>query len=260
MDKEAIMTRIGQHLDYVKSLGYNPIYIALYGSQNYELDIEESDIDTKAIVLPSLEEIVLNKKPISAEIVLPNDEHCDIKDIRLMFGNYKKQNVNFLETLFTDFYIIDDAAADEIKELRALNERIAHYNQKAAVKTMVGMAEQKYHAMEHDYPSKVEILEKYGYDPKQVHHIVRLREFLERYINGESFKDCLISKHKAHLLRIKKGEFSLLDARQIAQAERTKIKTISNIFLEKEIEIDNEVEEKMNDIMVRLFKKKLNIV
>ena len=110
------------------------------------------------------------------------------------------------------------------------------------------------------YPSKVEILEKYGYDPKQVHHIVRLREFLERYINGESFKDCLISKHKAHLLRIKKGEFSLLDARQIAQAERTKIKTISNIFLEKEIEIDNEVEEKMNDIMVRLFKKKLNIV
>ena len=249
MDKEAIMTRIGQHLDYVKSLGYNPIYIALYGSQNYELYVEESDIDTKAIVLPSL-----------AEIVLPNDEHCDIKDIRLMFGNYKKQNVNFLETLFTDFYIIDDAAADEIKELRALNERIAHYNQKAAVKTMVGMAEQKYHAMERDYPSKVEILEKYGYDPKQVHHIVRLREFLERYINGESFKNCLISKHKAYLLRIKKGEFSLLDARQIAQTERIKIKTISDVFLEKEIEIDSEVEEKMNDIMVRLFKKKLNIV
>lgn len=162
--------------------------------------------------------------------------------------------------MFTDFYIIDDAAADEMKELRALNERIAHYNQKAAVKTMVGMAEQKYHAMERDYPSKVEILEKYGYDPKQVHHIVRLREFLERYINGESFKNCLISKHKAYLLRIKKGEFSLLDARQIAQTERIKIKTISDVFLEKEIDIDNEVEEKMNDIMIRLFKKKLNIV
>ena len=39
MDKEAIMTRVGQHLDYVISLGYNPIYIALYGSQNYELDV-----------------------------------------------------------------------------------------------------------------------------------------------------------------------------------------------------------------------------
>ena len=89
---------------------------------------------------------------------------------------------------------------------------------------------------------------------------MRLREFLERYINGESFKNCLISKHKAYLLRIKKGEFSLLDARQIAQTERIKIKTISDVFLEKEIEIDSEVEEKMNDIMVRLFKKKLNIV
>lgn len=261
MDKEAkkIMNRIEQHLDYVKEKGYNPIYIALYGSQNYELQTEKSDIDTKAIVLPSLEEIVLNKKPISVEIELPNGEYCDIKDIRLMFGNFKKQNINFLEILFTDFYLFDSAAADEVKELRLLREDIAHYNQKAAVNGMKGMAEQKFAAMEHDFPSKKEVLEQFGYDPKQLHHIVRLREFLERYISGESFEDCLISKHKAHLLRIKEGKFSLFDARQIATAEMNKIRTIAAEFVENEFEINNEIEEKMNDIMLRLFKKKLNI-
>lgn len=262
MEKEAkkIKNRIEQHLDYIRQKGYNPIYIALYGSQNYELQTEKSDIDTKAIVLPSLEEIVLNKKPVSMEVELPNGEHCDVKDIRLMFGNFKKQNINFLEILFTDYYWFDDAAEDEIEELRSLREDIARYNQKVAVSCMKGMAEQKFQALEKEFPSKLEVLEKYGYDPKQLHHIVRLREFLERYINGESFKDCLLSNHKTHLLRIKEGKFTLFDARQIALAEMNKIKVIVAEFSENELEVNNEIEEKMNDIMLRLFKKKLNIV
>ena len=76
----------------------------IQGSQNYGLDIYtdeyKSDIDTKAIVIPSLEDVVLNKKPISTTHILYNNEHLDIKDIRLYFNNFKKQNINFIEILF----------------------------------------------------------------------------------------------------------------------------------------------------------------
>ena len=52
------------------------------GSQNYGLDIYDndymSDVDTKAIILPSFEDIVLNREPKSTTIVLDNNEHIDV--------------------------------------------------------------------------------------------------------------------------------------------------------------------------------------
>lgn len=267
MDKEAkIMSRVSEHFDYVKNLGYEPIYIGLYGSQNYELDTLHSDVDTKVIVLPSLEDIVLNKKPLSVELELPNKEHCDIKDIRLMIKSFKKQNINFLEILFTKYFRVELWAATELNELCSLREEIAHYNEIAAVKCMSGMATQKYCALQRDFPSKREVLERFGYDPKQLHHIIRLREFLERYILGETFEDCLISKHKEYLIRIKNGEVSNENAMLLAQTELNKILDIENDFLkkeysiEKEIEKTDKIEEKLNNILIRLFKKKLNIL
>ena len=42
--------------------GYNVLYIALYGSQNYGVSDEYSDIDAKAIVLPKIDDIVFIKR------------------------------------------------------------------------------------------------------------------------------------------------------------------------------------------------------
>ena len=36
----------------------------------------------------------------------------DIKDIRLYFDNFKKQNINFVEILFTDFYLVNPKYKD----------------------------------------------------------------------------------------------------------------------------------------------------
>lgn len=49
---------------YKKSLeqdGYRVLYIGLYGSNNYGVDDEYSDVDAKVIVLPSLDDIVFKK-------------------------------------------------------------------------------------------------------------------------------------------------------------------------------------------------------
>ena len=49
----------------------------LQGSQNYLLDYEESDIDTKLIVVPTFKDIALARKPVSTTHIRENDEHID---------------------------------------------------------------------------------------------------------------------------------------------------------------------------------------
>ena len=188
-----IMKRVQEHYD--EALQYFPeeqiVGVFLQGSQNYELDYEGSDVDTKLIVVPSFKDICLNKKPVSTTHVRANDEHTDWKDIRLYMETFRKQNLNFLEILFTDFYIINPTYKEEWDRLVAAREFIARMNEFRAVKSMKGIALEKFHAMEHRYPTKADIIDKYGYDGKQVSHLIRVYDYLRRYIAGESYEDCL---------------------------------------------------------------------
>lgn len=189
-----IMKRVRDHYD--EALKYfkpeEIVGVFLQGSQNYGLDYEGSDVDTKLLVVPSFKDICLNAKPISTTHVRDNDEHTDWKDIRLYMETFRKQNLNFLEILFTDFYIINPMYKEQWDRLVAAREAIAHMNPHRAVKSMKGIALEKYHAMEHRYPTKVDIIDAYGYDGKQVSHLIRVYDYLERYIAGEKYADCLI--------------------------------------------------------------------
>ena len=190
---DKIMKRVQEHYD--EALQYFPeeqiVGVFLQGSQNYELDYEGSDVDTKLIVVPSFKDICLNKKPISTTHMRENEEHTDWKDIRLYMETFRKQNLNFLEILFTDFYIINPMYKEEWDRLVAAREFIARMNVYRAVKSMKGIAMEKFHAMEHRYPTKADIIDKYGYDGKQVSHLIRVYDYLRRYIAGESYEDCL---------------------------------------------------------------------
>lgn len=217
-----IMKRVQDH--YNEALQYFPeeqiVGVFLQGSQNYELDYEGSDVDTKLIVVPSFKDICLNKKPVSTTHVRANDEHTDWKDIRLYMETFRKQNLNFLEILFTDFYIINPMYKEEWDRLVAAREFIARMNVHRAVKSMKGIAMEKYHAMEHRYPAKVDIIDKYGYDGKQVSHLDRVDDYLERYIAGEAYKDCLIptSSRRPRIMDFKMlSVYSLEEARVLAK-------------------------------------------
>ena len=56
-------------------------------------------------------------------------------------------------------------------------------------------------------------IEAFGYDPKQLHHALRLREFMTRYEAGEPYADCLISNQCDYLKEVKRGCYSLKEAR-----------------------------------------------
>jgi predicted nucleotidyltransferase len=254
-----IYKRLQDHFD--ESLEHFPenqiVGLFLQGSQNYGLDIEGSDIDTKLIVVPSFKDIALNKKPVSTTHIRANDEHIDFKDVRLYMETFRKQNLNFLEILFTEYFIIPVQYYSQWYRLVVNREDIARMNEYRAVKSMKGIALEKYHAMEHPYPSKVDILARMGYDPKQLHHLVRVDEYLTRYIAGEPYKECLIPKGdmKEYLLDIKKSKYDLAAARSIADKTLAHVTQIADEFCAtREDKEDEDMRELLQDVQYEIMK------
>ena len=258
--KARIMKRLQEHYD--EALWYFPenriVGIFLQGSQNYGLDYEGSDIDTKLIVVPSLEDIVLNKKPVSTTHVRANDEHIDFKDVRLYMDTFKKQNLNFLEILFTPFKIVNPMYADEWNRLVERREEIARMNEFRAVKSMKGIALEKFHAMEHRYPSKLDIIDKYGYDGKQVSHLIRVDDYLKRYIKGERYESCLrpTESKKDEIMKFKLLKyFSLAEARARALEVKEHVEKIADEFCEGKEEYEKpEMRELLESVQTNIMK------
>ena len=171
--------------------GLTVVGIFLYGSQNYNLDYEGSDIDLKAIVIPSINDIVFNNKPISTTIDIP-DGLCDIKDIRLMVQTWRKQNVNFMELLFTEYSYVNPLFYEFFRTLLAARETIVRYNEKRAVDCLRGFVYEKYYRLFKDTPSQHDEITKYGYAAKQLVHMERLASLLEHYMKRESYMECLM--------------------------------------------------------------------
>jgi hypothetical protein len=250
-----IEKRVKEDYKTLISMGYEPVGVFLVGSQNYELDYEGSDIDTKAIVLPSFKDFILRNKEVSFTHVLPSNEHIDVKDIRLMFGNFKKQNINFLEILFTKYSLMNEKYASLYRPMFDNREAIASYDNYASMNTMAGMAYEKRKALCHPYPSIVDKIEKFGYDPKQLHHIIRLREFIERRVNGETYEACLVSPNKKYLVDVKRGIHTLEEAIAIADKMIAEIDAIKKEYGETHPHLTNDsISDMMNEVMVKIFK------
>ena len=248
---EWIMARLAEHYEEAKEYFDESRIVGIFyqGSANYGLDYEGSDIDTKLIVVPTFEEIAFNKKPHSTTHVRANNEHIDFKDVRLYINCFEKQNLNFLEILFTPYKIVNPQYAEFWQKLVDAREDIAHYDIHRAIKSMKGIALEKYHAMEHRYPTKIDIIDKYGYDSKQLHHLLRIEEYLARYIGGESYESCLTPNEvfALHLRAVKEHNdfYTLEKARELADFSISNIEMMCEHGLSIYPEGHNEEVEKL---------------
>lgn len=231
----------------------------LQGSQNYELDTPESDIDTKSLIIPSIDDIVRNRKPISTTSVMPDDSHNDLKDIRVMFRTFEKQNINFLEVLFTEHYWPNLKFDPEVQELRAMADEVAAINPNQLYRCISGMSQQKYHALEHPYPTIVDKIEKYGYDPKQLHHIIRMNEFIHRLAGGDNFRDCLVPYRKEYLIEVKQGAIGLEEARHLAKKYDEDTHLTMKSLTTREDVINTDTIEKLYELLTTVIKKSVTM-
>jgi hypothetical protein len=83
--------------------------------------------------------------------------------------------------------------------------------------------------MEHRYPSRAEWLDKFGYDPKQLSHLLRVSEYLDRYIVGEPYNECLLTKQADYLKAIKRKKINICK-KIIYKKENQKRYYIYNIY------------------------------
>ena len=267
-DKE-IRERMEKH--WAKALELYPedriVLLAVQGSQNYFMEDEESDVDTKLLIIPSLEDIVLNKQPVSTTHILDNDEHMDAKDIRLYWQTMRKGNINFVELMFSRVQIVNPMYQDIWDKVLTLREDIAYMNPRVAMKAMMGMINEKYFALTHRYPSRVEIIDKFGgYDPKQLHHLVRVYYFLESYVTKNyTYQDLLVMENNPFewilVARIKReGVADLETAQDIANKFKAKAEKLYHSYEDNGVfdgKDNPETLAAMNDVLTEFIKRSI---
>ena len=184
-----LRNRVKEHVALVANhyTNHAVFYCGLYGSQNYGLNTDDSDVDTKCMVLPPFRDVVLGRKMVSTDLADPYGALCNVKDVRAMFDNFFKGNVNFVEVLYTDYFSVGVDYLAEAKELRDHRDMVANRDPLRLMEMAAGMARQKYVAFNKPFESKKEVLAKYGYDPKQLHHLGRLAYFMTDYMAAGDF-------------------------------------------------------------------------
>ena len=159
-----IKNRLKEQYDYIEYLGYEIVGVFLQGNQNYNLDIYEkdytSDIDTKCIVLPTLDSLIKGNQMTSTKYDFEG-EQIDVKDIRVMMEMWKKQNQSYLEILFTEYKIINPKYKSLLKEIFDMKKDIVKMNLPQLARCISGMSKEKVTALEHVYPTTIEKIKKF---------------------------------------------------------------------------------------------------
>ena len=188
-----VRKRLKEHLDEALQ---NPkihdwFMIAVNGSYNYNMDTLQSDIDSKLLVIPSLEQLVSGKSLNYLHCMSDNGEHVEVKDIRHYFATMLKQNINFVETLYAQVWIINPIYMRLFHYLFEMRDVISGCNPIATIHCIQGTAYQKYKQMLQSSPARAAEIENYGFDRKSLHHLVRCVFFGEYYMEGISYQECL---------------------------------------------------------------------
>lgn len=184
-----ILSTLDKYKQHAEDQGLTVFAIALKGSQNYNLDDSESDIDANLVFIPSFKDL---REDTTYKFTFPEGE-CTCHNLYSFAQIVAKGNPQWIEVCNTE-YIIGDLSM------------FKHY--KLNPSALKGMFMEKVAAFKKLYPSRAKYVEKFGYDPKQLHHIIRLYDLLEKdvpiYKYFGSERDLLVS--------IKRGLLTEADA------------------------------------------------
>ena len=162
--------------------------VFLYGSQNYGLDTEESDVDTKVIIIPTLQDLCFMKSAFVKEYKY-NNEKVIVMDIIHYVDNLKKQNINYIETLFTEYCWVNPNHAWIWDAFIKIREHIVGYDENKAIQSM---GHQALHTLRQD-----------SGNPKKYAMARYLAYFLRTYIDLPQYSDGYMAalKQPPHVIK-----------------------------------------------------------
>ena len=170
----------------VKKFDKGFCFSALYGSQNYDLATSESDVDVKVAFLPSPQEVLLAGK--RQAMTLTKDGSTDntvlAKDLRDVFAELYKQNLNFLEVLATPYFYSSCEFGPVFDELRTHSNVVARYYERGFYLCTCGL----FNKLDTDF-------QKGRVDKKKFTFGLYLRDFLDKYSTGVPFNHCFESSN-----------------------------------------------------------------
>lgn len=227
MQTEKVKQRLFEHLEAAR-LHYNIadtqwLFIAACGSMNYNLDGPQSDIDSKLVILPTLDDLIDNKKLHHLHIMDDNQEHCEVKDLKNYLSILMKQNINFLEVFFTDYVIVNPMYQAEMQQLTEQVHKLVFLDPVRTLHSVKGMLHTKHHQIFESSPGRSANIEKYGYDGKSLCHLLRLKyftlDFIDR-VSGDDYKKLIWyddgSMAYNLLMYAKNHQFSAIDVQYLA--------------------------------------------
>jgi predicted nucleotidyltransferase len=254
-----------QQKEILESQGHSIAYICIYGSQNYGLDVNteeyQSDIDMKAIIVPTLDDLIKDSKPISTTIDTEWGQ-CDLKDIRPYFQTLLKANPAYVETLYTDYYIVDKKFKGEFDNIFSMRNDLVGVLSAQFIRAMYGMMCEKEKALCHPYPTIAHKIDKYGYDGKQAHHIFRLWYMMQDYFKHSiTLKQCMYpnKQHLEILQDLKLNKPSLEQVKEMVRDTMKEAKLFKDTVLEKidESRIDYSIKNEFLRLSQSIIKTKI---
>jgi hypothetical protein len=93
-----------------------------------------------------------------------------------------------------------------------------------------------------------------------LHHLLRVEEYIGRYINGEPYEDCLRPRRPEYLLEVKRGYYDLDTARIVGKTAIDNITRIADAFAEKvENKGDPAVDELLDSVQYNIMEKAIKM-
>lgn len=176
---ENIFNTLRWKKDYMlEEYGYEPMFVSLFGSQNYGLDNEKSDIDIRAIVFPTLNDLIFNEGVVS-KVEKYGDGEVDIKDIKTYVGLLKRGNPTYIESLFSPYQI---NCLSGLEDAKAIVEEYSDVMVKDFMYSALGTISSKYkHMYKEDKKN-----EEHDYNGKDLSHMFRVYDLMNQVADGSN--------------------------------------------------------------------------
>jgi predicted nucleotidyltransferase len=166
----------------------------LYGSQNYKLDTEKSDIDTQSIIIPSISELLSMRQPINFYNNLEDKSLMGHRDLRILLHDLTRAESTMMQLLYTEYRIINPAYYAIFSELILHREKIAECNKAQILYAQIGEAKSFTTRM----GEKVRV--------KDYVNLFRIADFMQQFfVEGKRYGESIVPHNYEILRKIKES-------------------------------------------------------